>query len=87
MRAIKVILLSIGLIGPLSIHSIHAHGATVSAPIGQGLVQAKAMAQAGKYPEAMKVIAGLDAMPNKTSDETTAVSQMRTFVTVKMQGR
>ena len=53
-------------------------------PVAIPLVHIRSLVQAGNYGEAMKHLDGLQAMPNKTTDEITVIRQMRHYVLAKV---
>jgi tetratricopeptide (TPR) repeat protein len=55
----------------------------VHAAVGNALKQAQSLAAAGKYKEAMAAVNKAEAVPNKTSDETKVIDQMKQFIAVK----
>ena len=86
MRARKRNSLLVGLIGLLWAPSLHAQDAKLSAPVGQGLQRAQALMQAGNYAEALKVIASVDALPNKTPYDTATVNRFRAVAAARSPG-
>ena len=57
--------------------------APVRAEIGAPLERARNLAAAGEYGKALAIVAGLEAVPNKTAHELSMISQMHVFLTVK----
>jgi hypothetical protein len=80
-----LVVLCLGLMGAQQ-QAAAQSGTPVSAQIGAPLMKAKQLTEAGEHKQAMAVINGLEAVPNKTAYELSIIGQMRTYVQVKSSG-
>lgn len=85
LRAVTTaILLGTAAIGAVTFAATPAFAAGgVHPAVGNALKEAQSLAAAGKYKEAMAAVNRADATPNKTSDETKVIDQMKQFIAVK----
>jgi hypothetical protein len=66
--------------------TFHSQGSDfdhLRAEIGAPLLQARNLAQAGNYTEALRRVDGLNEVPNKTEWELNIIGQMRQYLLVK----